>query len=356
MRRAVTCVFPGLGGPNPGGVQSCGRIAWQALAQQARAAGRTAGVLVYGEADESDLRLADLGLATRSRMGALRTALFRDWRAEHLCFWHVDLLRLLPVLRAGKARVVLVLFGIDAWRTPTWLTRRLLDRVDHFLTISRFTWERFLPFVPELAGRRQTTVHLGLEEPIAGPVPPPGDPPAALILGRMARDEDYKGHRELIGCWPRVVARIPGAELWVAGEGNLRPDLEALARQTGCGAAIRFFGRVSEEQKADLLARCRCLAMPSRGEGFGLVYLEAMRLGRPCLVSDRDAGREVVNPPEAGLAADPADPDALAAAVADLLTPGPQWERWSAAARRRYEGGFTEEHFRRRLTEAVFGS
>jgi glycosyltransferase involved in cell wall biosynthesis len=51
---------------------------------------------------------------------------------------------------------------------------------------------------------------------------------------------------------------------------------------------------VTEEEKQDLLRRCRCFAMPSRNEGFGLVYLEAMRLGRPCLVSDCDAGREIV--------------------------------------------------------------
>jgi glycosyltransferase involved in cell wall biosynthesis len=94
--------------------------------------------------------------------------------------------------------------------------------------------------------------------------------------------------------------------------------------------------------------------MPSRGEGFGLVYLEAMRQGRPCLVGDSDGGREVVNPPEAGLAVDPGDPLQLAAAVTRLLTPGPEWDRWSLQARRRYEDGFTAQHFRQRLNEALF--
>src|SRR4051794_23334994 len=100
MRRTITCLFPGLGGANAGGVQSSGRVAWQVLAEQARAAGGTAGLLVYGEAEEGDLRLADVRLSTSSRIGTLKAALFRDWRAAHLCFWHVDLLHLLPVLRA----------------------------------------------------------------------------------------------------------------------------------------------------------------------------------------------------------------------------------------------------------------
>jgi glycosyltransferase involved in cell wall biosynthesis len=94
--------------------------------------------------------------------------------------------------------------------------------------------------------------------------------------------------------------------------------------------------------------------MPSRGEGFGLVYLEAMRLGRPCLVSTRDASRETVNPPEAGLAADPDRPEELADALVQLLSDSPRWGQWSADARRRYEARFTAEHFQRRLLDALF--
>jgi glycosyltransferase involved in cell wall biosynthesis len=103
------------------------------------------------------------------------------------------------------------------------------------------------------------------------------------------------------------------------------------------------------------LRRCRCLAMPSRGEGFGLVYLEAMRLGRPCLVSDQDAGREVVAPPEAGLAADPANGPQLAESLCRLLTPGEEWEQWSQAARQRYDSGFQGRDFQQRLLDALFG-
>ncbi len=78
------------------------------------------------------------------------------------------------------------------------------------------------------------------------------------------------------------------------------------------GRSISFLGRITEEEKQDRLDRCQCLAMPSRAEGFGLVYLEAMRMGRPCMVSTTDAAREVVNPPEAGLAVDPDDTEAVA--------------------------------------------
>ena len=101
--------------------------------------------------------------------------------------------------------------------------------------------------------------------------------------------------------------------------------------------------------RGQALEQCRCLAMPSRGEGFGLVYLEAMRTARPCIVSDADAGREVVNPPEAGLSVDPASPDEIADAVVRMLAPDGEWSTWSRRARERYDAQFTARHFQQRL-------
>ena len=196
-------------------------------------------------------------------------------------------------------------------------------------------------------------VHLGIEESLTGPSPFPSQRPTALMLSRLAHGEDYKGHREMIAAWPLVRERLPEAELWIAGDGELRPELEALTWMRSLTQGVRFTGYISEEEKQQVLARCSWLALPSRGEGFGLVYLEAMRLGRPCLVSTLDAGREVVNPPEAGLSADPRDPRALADAVCRLLTPGHEWEAWSLRARQRYEQHFTAAHFQRRLIEAL---
>jgi len=169
----------------------------------------------------------------------------------------------------------------------------------------------------------------------------------------MSIAEDYKGHRELIRAWPLVLQSIPNACLRILGSGDLRPALETLVHELKLSSHVTLTGRVSEEQKQQELVQARCFVMPSRGEGFGLVYLEAMRLGRPCLVSTLDAGREVVNPPEAGLAVDPQDVPAIAMAIVELLTPGPRWDAWSRAAQARYEGHFTARHFHTRLRTAL---
>jgi len=328
-------VFPSLDAI--GGIQSSGRDACQGIVNEIGE--RQACFLTY-QPGGSKLRTALAAIARRQAEGILLV-------------WHLSLLKLAPLAAGPGVRVIVFLHGIEAWRRQDSLTRRALAKVNLFLSNSDHTWDGFVASNPASGTARHATVHLGLGDVLEPPPPPPAGTPIALMLGRMLRGEDYKGHRQMIEAWPRIAEKVPGAELWIAGDGDLRPALAQLARGK---AGVRFFGRVSEEQKCDLLAQCRCLAMPSRGEGFGLVYLEAMRMGRPCLVSDRDAGREVVNPPEAGLAANPHDPTELAAATARLLTAGAAWDRWSCAARRRYQARFTAQHFRGRLNAALFAA
>jgi phosphatidyl-myo-inositol dimannoside synthase len=268
--------------------------------------------------------------------------------------WHIDLLKLVPLLRQPSARVVVYLHGIEAWRRQDWLTRVLLRRVGLFLANSAHTWTRFVASNPEFAYAKHAIVPLGLGTPMptAWSVQP-DRVPAALMLGRLSRSERYKGYHEMIDAWPLVLEDLPAAQLWIAGDGKLRTALLEFAHLRGVADSVRLWGFVSEEQKQDLLARSRCLALPSRKEGFGLVYLEAMRLGRPCLVSTEDAGREVVCPPLAGLAASPTDRKALAGATIRLLSDGEEWTRWATAARQRYEREFTAAQFQERLVSAL---
>ncbi|HWD98810.1 MAG TPA: glycosyltransferase family 4 protein [Bryobacteraceae bacterium] len=344
---------PCWSGPHYGGVQLTARLALEALSR----GGNSVRFLGYGPACErgahSDAVSRDsVELCSRSRRGAAFAALrYRAW-PDRLLFWHADLLKLLPFIGARGRRKLLFLHGIECWRKMDGALASGLDQIDVFLSNSDFTWQRFIAANPRWAGAKHCTIPLGLGTPELN-VERPANIPAAIMIGRMSKGEGYKGHEEVIGAWPRVLQAIPQAELWIVGGGDAAAGLRALAAVSEAGERIRFFGVVSDAQKDRLLRHSRCLVLPSRGEGFGLVYLEAMRLGRPCLASIHDAGREVVGPPEAGLAVDPANPEELAQAIARLLTPGAEWERWSAVARRRYESGFTAVHFQRRLVEAV---
>lgn len=335
----LLALFPAFDSEAFGGVQTSGGEAWRSIAGRG---GTRADAFYYHPATP--------------KMLALMRAIRRRTCADTLLVWHFDLLKLAPIIETSGTRVVLFLHGIEAWRKQSPLTHWVMKRTRLFLSNSDFTWQRFASIHPAYADAPHRTVHLGTGEPLGRPRPAPSDTPAVLMIGRLRKTEDYKGHREMIQAWPQVLARVPEAELWIVGDGDLRPELEHLSRTLGLGGRVTFYGQIPDARKETLLERCRILALPSKGEGFGLVYLEAMRMGRPCLVSNFDAGREVVNPPEAGLAVDPDNPAEIADAIQRLLRPGSEWEQWSARARCRYEHQFTAEHFQQRLVTALFGS
>ena len=350
-------LFPGLNAI--GGIQASGKIAWEALTHASDYLSHAGerewdAYLFCFDLDDKKVEWADeRSLYATSKSSAFLKSLKVRWPVHLVLVWHIGLLKLLPAFRFSNVRVALFLHGIESWRRQGWLTQALLKKVDCFLSNSDYTWRRFLEANPHYDAYPHSTVHLGTASPLENQNTDVPAAPIALMISRLRKEEDYKGHCEMIKAWPSVLERIPDAELWIAGEGDLRRHLEHMAEQQGVSRQVRFLGQISEDAKQELLTRARCLALPSRGEGFGLVYLEAMRMARPCLVSTLDAGQEVVNTPEAGLAVNPADTEALRSALCRLLTMSPEWQTWSEQAQRRYATNFTARHFQQRLLAAL---
>ncbi len=346
----ILMLAPCLYGDVHGGIQLSGAIAWNALSSPG--SGVSSRLLCYGPACRATARKCAPGFqCARTKSVAVIDCLRERGKQDLILVWHIGLLKLVPFVRKANSKLVLFLHGVECWKRLGQFTLRSLRHVHRFIANSSFTWLRFVSFNPELADAPHTIVPLGLDEPDTEYRDPSGQP-EAIVVGRMCRSEDYKGHRELIGCWPQVLSKIPDAVLSIIGSGDLEPELRSLVARGSLEKSIRFAGRVSDEERTRSLRNARCLLLPSRAEGFGLVYLEAMRLGRPCLVSVLDAAREVVNPPEAGLSANPDSAEELAAGVIRLLV-GTEWERWSRQARSRYESNYTAKCFGLRLLTAL---
>jgi phosphatidylinositol alpha-1,6-mannosyltransferase len=334
---AILAVFPSFEAEPFGGVQISGKEALRSITGHSG----IQATAFYHEPGQS--KAQNLLQAIRSRTCA-----------DTLLIWHSGLLKLAPFIASSNRRLVLFLHGIEAWRKQDRLTSLMMRRTHLFLTNSEHTWRRFIQMHPCYASKPHRTVHLGLGEALPIASPRPDGIPSALMIGRLRKGENYKGHREMIEVWPQVLVSLPEAELRIVGAGDLQPELERLVQTLGLESRVRFYGAVPDSHKDDLLRQCRALVLPSAGEGFGLVYLEAMRMGRPCIVSTLDAGAEVVNPPEAGLAVNLQDPTQVASAIVTVLTPGAAWDEMSARARCRYESNFTARHFGERLQAALF--
>ena len=170
-------------------------------------------------------------------------------------------------------------------------------------------------------------------------------PPEVLFCGRVA--DAYKGHLALIESWPRVLQAVPEARLTIAGAGSEK--LAPLVAAQGCGERIALRGFVSEPEMEQLFASATAFAMPSRGEGFGLVYVEAMRHGLPVIASVHDAAPEINLDGQTGYNVNLDQPGELADRIVQLLGDRDHARRLGEAARQRWAEHFRFSAFRRRF-------
>jgi glycosyltransferase involved in cell wall biosynthesis len=243
-----------------------------------------------------------------------------------------------------RTRVIVFIHGIEVWQALSRLQRYALQRASLLLSISHFTLQKILDYNPGLTQIRCEVCPLGLDFIDIPPHNYRQQENYILSLGRMNTEDAYKGFDQLIRCWPNVQKLRPDLQLWIAGDGNDRSRLEILAQGT---QSIRFFGPVSDQGRSDLLAGARGFAMPSRKEGFGLVFLEAMMARLPVLAGNCDASPEVVVDRVTGRLVDPDHLDELTQGILDIASD--QGPTWGLNGLERYHNHFTFELFRDRV-------
>ena len=281
----------------------------------------------------------------------------RQWRARvrreplAIVFDLLGLARMQALLpRRLLAPFAIALYGIDAWRPQRRSARIALRRASHRVAISRATAERARPFLPDAP---LTVLPLALEE-----AEPWGSVDHDLltrlgdgffmIVGRMAASERYKGHDVLLDALGGSSARLV-----IVGDGDDRERLEERTRALGLDGRVAFTGFVAEATLVALYQRCLALVMPSPDEGFGLVYLEAMRAARPCIGARGSAAAEIIVDGETGLLVDPHDVTAVREGLDRLLEQPQLATRLGQAGLARWRSHFRRAHFVERLRPIV---
>src|SRR5207253_8500200 len=153
----------------------------------------------------------------------------------------------------------------------------------------------------------------------------------------------YKGVDHVIRALQVVRATVPEGHLLVVGDGTDRPRLEQLAHDLGLGEAVGFPGWRSADELAELYATCEVFALPSKKEGLGLVFVEAMAAGTPVVAARAGATPEVVSHGAVGFLYDYGDIRGLAGGIALLLKEHELRRRMSVCATERSQKEFGME-------------
>jgi phosphatidylinositol alpha-1,6-mannosyltransferase len=229
---------------------------------------------------------------------------------------------------AGLRRVPLwvQVHGTDAWQAPSAVHRLSLSAAALVTSVSRYTRTQLLSWA-DVAPHRVRVLPNTVDAACA-PAPRRADLVARyglegrrviLTVGRLSAAERYKGHDRVIAALPGILARVPDAAYLIVGSGDDRPRLAQLAEATGVANRVVLAGEVPDAELGDHFALADVFAMPSTGEGFGIVYLEAAASGLPVIAGNAGGSPDALADGRIGRLVDPLAVAEIAAAVTDAL-------------------------------------
>lgn len=287
--------------------------------------------------------------ASRSKFRFLLRAIFSKQKTDTAI---VGLVALSPVALAmkllGRTRGYhVILHGIEAWVKLGVIERISLKLADRIVVTTRYTAE-------QCSKENSIPLEKFFELPLSADVdegPGHGDRKllggfAVLCVGRQDATERYKGMDHLLEAMVRIRQLDPRIHLNLVGAGSDHEYLRSLAGTLGVSDVVTFHGSLDERSLARAFTDCDLFAMPSAKEGFGIVYLEAMRAGKPVLAADACGAPFVVADGETGFLVDYGDVNAIVKRILMLATNEGLRDRMGRAAKCRYEEKFSVEAFR----------
>ena len=300
----------------------------------------------------------------------VRALIQAAWPRPVFCFDHVTVaLPVLPFATTGLVKTIIFAHGSESWRHIRCTSRWSFQSAALCLANSHFTLRKMQERIPRFKG---VACPLGLSprfalnenipasdsEPIGLPAADGETRPLGnkvlLMVARMHPDEPRKGHYPLLKVWPAVTQEFPDAQLVFAGHGENKPTLERLARESGAASSIFFVGPASMDLLTRLYQHCYAFVMPSKQEGFGLVYLEAMNFGKPCVGCFDDGAEDVIVHEQTGLLVrDPNNAKELLGVLRLLLTEPERARQMGAKGFARLHERFTAAHVQQRVYENI---
>jgi teichuronic acid biosynthesis glycosyltransferase TuaC len=249
---------------------------------------------------------------------------------------------------------VVTVHGLDAFShnqvggwAGNWcrnITRALYESAESVICISEQVRQRVL------AGASCTTtvVYNGVDTRMFSPTSNDVAPDTILSVGNLI---PIKGHELLLRAFANISSDFPRLSCELIGDGPERSHLTSLAAKLNIADRVRFLGRQSRKQVAEAMRRCAVFALPSRYEGLGCVYLEAMCAGKPVIACRGQGIEEVIQHGVNGWLVGTNDMEELKDALSRLLTNVQLRRQIGDAAHRTIMHGFTLAHQAERLVQ-----
>jgi glycosyltransferase involved in cell wall biosynthesis len=221
-----------------------------------------------------------------------------------------------------------IVHGVDVWnlKNPSKITG--LKSADQIISVSHYTRDRLLQeqaLDPEKivvlpntfdASRFQITPK---PQQLLEKYNLKSDQPIVLTIARLADEEGYKGYDQIIRALPEIIKTIPNVHYLIGGKGGDRPRIEKLIKDLNLENHVTLAGFIPDEELTDHYNLCDVFAMPSKGEGFGIVYLEALACGKPTIGGNQDGAIDALCEGKLGALVNPDDINEITKTLIQIL-------------------------------------
>nr|WP_235526410.1 glycosyltransferase [Nostoc piscinale] len=219
--------------------------------------------------------------------------------------------------------------GIDAWDIQNPLVKKALENADLILAVSSYTRDRLLQeqkLQPEKVVVLPNTFNADNFQ-----IAPKPDhllkqyglnpqQPVILTVTRLSQSpQRCKGYDKILQALPQIRQAIPDVHYVLVGEGNDRARIEQLIVKLQLQDCVTLAGYIPDQELRDYYNLCDLFAMPSKGEGFGIVHLEAMACGKPTLGGNQDGAVDALCQGELGALVDPDNIEVIAQTIIQIL-------------------------------------
>jgi glycosyltransferase involved in cell wall biosynthesis len=221
-----------------------------------------------------------------------------------------------------------VAHGTDAWNLQQPAVQQALHHADLILPVGGYTRDRLI--AEQHLDPTKLSILPNTFDPDRWQIDPKPQhllkryqltdrQPIILTVARLESSEQYKGYDQILRALPQIRAQIPDVHYILVGKGSDRPRIEQTIADLKLQDCVTLAGFIPDEELCDHYNLCDVFAMPSKGEGFGIVYLEALACGKPTLGGDRDGAIDALCNGELGVLVNPDDVDVIAQTLSQML-------------------------------------
>lgn len=352
-------VFPELG--RVGGIQQVSRHAGASLYELARRTGEPCELMGLNDKEEEgsfsvgNQQFSFRGFA-RNKPKFVAHVMMRAPKTRLLFGSHIHFgpPALAATVLGRRLRYWLVAHGVEVWQ-PLPLYRAFpLRRAHGVIAVSQNTAE-VVERIQRVRPEKIFVLPLALEPEVsvarAEDAPTTALPTGRVLLtvARLSASSPGKGADTVIRALPRLLTAFPDLYYVIVGDGDARPQLEKLAAETGVATRVIFAGECSRQSVRRYYEMADVFVMPSRREGFGIAFLEAMAAGKPVVASACGGAPEVVREGKDGFLVEYGDVSALTTRLSTLLADEDLRRQMGEAGRRRTQEQHQFPQFRERL-------